>query len=295
MKNQSPKLTLVIPAYNEQENLASFLPILTRYCKEKNWNIIIVNDGSKDKTKDIIEKYKHINYFKVIHHKLNKGYGGAIKSGIMACETEYTITIDADGQHYLEDVDKLFNRIVECNADMVVGSRKGFRSSSYYREFGKLVIRSLAKLLMPIPIYDINSGMKIYRTDLAKKYLHLYPDSMAFSDIIALVFINNRHFVLEESIRINSRQGGKSTISVNTAFYTVMEILNIIILFNPLKIFLPASLIALLLGLFLAIRYFIINHGISIGASLFLTTGLLIFFLGLIAEQLSGLRKRNGP
>jgi len=293
MTSSIPILTIIIPAYNEEGNLALLLPIITSYCKKKNWNIIIVNDGSEDNTKDILENYKHINYFKVIHHKLNKGYGGAIKSGIIASETEFTIIIDADGQHYLEDVDKLYNRIIECEADMVVGSRKGLKSSSYYKEFGKIIIRSFAKLLMPINIYDINSGMKIFKTELAKKYIHLYPDSMAFSDIITLVFINNKHLVLEEPIRIKKRKTGKSTIGIQTAFQTLLEILNILILFNPLKIFLPTSFFLFIVGVIWSYRSFRQGLGISIGGSLIITTGILVFFLGLIAEQLSAIRKKD--
>ncbi len=290
----SKTLTIVIPIYNEEESLQIFLPEVISHCDKNGYSLILVNDGSKDKTKDILEQYARNNPFiKVIAHKVNKGYGGAIKSGIKNCTTDYVITIDADGQHYLEDVDNLFGEIERTDADMIVGSRKGEVSASLLRGIGKNIIRFIAKFLMDVPIYDINSGMKLYNASLAKKYLRLTPDSMSYSDIITLTFINNRHLVIEVPIKIKQRLKGKSTIGIRTAFETVMEIINIIILFNPLKIFLPIALFFLLFGFSWGVYFFIHGKGISIGASTLILSGIIIFLLGLIAEQLSALRKNR--
>ncbi len=287
------KLSVIIPSYNEAENLKVILPQLIAFCKQHNWNIIIVNDGSNDNSKEILEGFAHEDNFTAIHHKLNKGYGGAIKSGIRACQTEYLITIDADGQHRLEDIENLYHCITSKDADMIVGSRKGIKSASFLRGIGKSIIRLLAKILMTVPIHDINSGMKIYRTDLAMKYLNLTPNTMSFSDIITLCFINNRHLVLEEPIQINNRLKGESTISMETAFQTVMEIINIVVLFNPMKIFLPISLLTLLITLIWGIPLIVEERGVSVGTLLGFISAILFFFLGLIAEQLSLIRRNQ--
>jgi glycosyltransferase involved in cell wall biosynthesis len=288
---ESRKLTVIIPAFNEAQNLPLLLPEIVAYCSERHWSIIVVNDGSKDGSKEILTRYAGYEYFKVIHHKLNKGYGAALKSGLMACETRYAVTIDADGQHYLEDIDNLLAGIIASDADMVIGSRKGSASRSSYRGMGKGIIRNLAKVLMTVPVYDLNSGMKIYETALVKKYVHLAPDTMAFSDIITLVFINNRHLVLEEPIRIRERKFGSSTITLQTAFQTIMEILNIVILFNPMKIFLPLSLLCVFLTGIWGIPLLIQGRGLSIGSLLGIILAILLFLLGLIAEQLSMIRR----
>jgi glycosyltransferase involved in cell wall biosynthesis len=289
--NEECLLTVIIPAFNEAENLGIILPPLIGLCRQNNWKIIIVNDGSLDNTREILRTFTLSEHFIVIHHKLNKGYGAAIKSGICACNTEYCITIDADGQHRFEDIERLFGCLQSKDADMVVGSRKGVRSSSYSRGIGKIIIRAIAKILMYVPVQDINSGMKVYRTDLAKKYIHLVPDTMSYSDIITLIFINNRHLVLEEPITIAPRLKGKSTIRVETAFQTVMEIINIVILFNPAKIFLPLSAIFIIAGLVVGLPILIAGHGVSTGSLLGFSAGIFFFLLGLIAEQLSALRK----
>jgi glycosyltransferase involved in cell wall biosynthesis len=286
-----PKLTIVIPCYNEEEALPKILPPLFEFCEYHKYNLIIVNDGSKDSSKKILGEYNNKNFFKVINHKVNNGYGGAIKSGIKEAKTDFVITIDADGQHILGDIQKLYDKISETDADMVIGSRIGQNNANWFRGFGKNIIRNVTKLLMPIPIYDLNSGMKIYRTDLAQRYISLCPDGMAYSDVIALVFISNKHLVVEEQISIQNRISGKSTIGIHTAFHTVYEILNIILLFNPIRFFLPISLFCLLSGLIWGIPIILKGHGISVGSLLAINTGVVLFIVGLVAEQLSKIRK----
>jgi glycosyltransferase involved in cell wall biosynthesis len=289
----NPELTIIIPAYNEAENLKIILPDLIEFANANQWKIIITNDGSKDDTKKVLSAYESSNCLKVVHHKLNKGYGAAIKSAIQICDTEYLITIDADGQHRKEDVVKLSQLIQNSDADMIVGSRKGAKEASRMRAIGKPIIRFTASIMMNVPIYDINSGMKIYRTQLAKQYLHLTPNNMPYSDIITLIFIGNRHLVLEEPIVVNSRLKGQSTIGIQTAFETIMEIINIIFLFSPMKIFLPVSLITFIVSAAWSIPIIFKGYGISTGSLLGFVSALIFFFLGLIAEQLTLIRKNQ--
>jgi len=285
------QLTVIVPAYNEAVNLGHLLPGLMEYCRQSAWRLIIVNDGSTDETKALLQQIPQTESVEFIHHKLNRGYGAALKTGLSACTTEYAITFDADGQHSLNDIDTLLSLIVARDADLVVGSRQNSKTGSYYRGVGKFIIRNLAKILMTVPIHDLNSGMKIYRTELAKKYIHLAPDAMAFSDIITLVFINNRHLVLEAPIEVKKRNHGKSKIGLETAFHTIMEIINIVILFSPMKIFLPLSLISLLLAGIWGTPMIIEGRGLSTGSLLGIVSGVIFFVLGLIAEQLSQIRK----
>ena len=154
------RLTVIIPAFNEVQSLGQFLPELLEYCRGRQWHLIIVNDGSTDGTKELLEKVSLGEFVRILHHKLNKGYGAAIKTGLVACHTEYAVTIDADGQHSLADIDKLYGLIIARDADMVAGSRKNSKTGSYYRGLGKFFIRGLAKILMTVPIHDLNSGMK---------------------------------------------------------------------------------------------------------------------------------------
>jgi glycosyltransferase involved in cell wall biosynthesis len=288
MKND---LTVVVPCYNEGENLPVLLPVLYEECFKNNWNIIFVDDGSTDNTWHILNQFNRDNYYKIIRHRVNKGYGEALIKGIENAETKYVITFDGDNQHYTENIDQLFKEIIDTDADLIIGSRKGFKHNSKYRQFGKFLIRQFAKLLMKVNIYDINSGLKIYNTDLVKKYIKICPPSMAFSDIITLIFISQKHLVLEKKVDIRERKRGKSTINIFTAFNTLYEIINIIILFSPMKIFLFVSLFTLILTTIWAIPFILQNKGITTGTALGYISALIFFLLGLLAEQLSQIRK----
>lgn len=290
-ENVKKDLTIVIPAYNEEKALALFLPELIAFAKNNEYKIIIINDGSKDGTLQVLTHYE--SDLTIVSHKVNKGYGAAIKSGISIADTRYVITIDADGQHFLEDVETLHQFIVEKDADMVVGNRAKLKSESFYRRFGKSIIRTIAKMLLPIHIYDINSGMKIYDADLAKKYVKLCPDGMPYSDVIAIVFINFRHRVLEHDIRIIGRIAGKSTIGTKTAIETIRQIFNIALMFNPLKIFLPISFVLLVFSLIWGLPIIIQGGGVSGGTALLFITSVLFFLMGIITEQLSLIRKNS--
>lgn len=285
-------LTVVIPCYNEEASLSVSIPEVMNASRDYGWNVIVVNDGSKDSSSMILERMKSVYpEMKVITHNANRGYGAALKTGIMNSETEFTAMMDADGQHFADDIDVLFRKQSETGADMVIGSRQQASGGSAVRAAGKFILRSLSHLLTGTEIYDINSGMKLFRTSAAREVLNICPDTMAFSDIIALSFAARKNLVIEHPIRIRERSGGKSTIGVDTAFDTALEILNIVMLFNPARIFIPVAVALLFLGLLWGVPIMLAGRGVSVGAALLLLTGVMVFLLGLIAEQLSHIRK----
>jgi glycosyltransferase involved in cell wall biosynthesis len=286
----SPLLTIVIPVYNEGKILPLIAPSLIELCRAKNWRIVFVNDGSCDETKPILDELDTSSHVRVIHHKVNRGYGGALKTGIRSVTTRYLVTMDGDGQHDQGDVERVFQFARDNDADMVVGKRDGKNVSSIYRSLGKALIWAFTRILMPLPITDLNSGFKFYRTDLARRYMTVCPDSMAFSDVITLVFLNERNLVMEYPIRISPRRMGKSTISSLTAFETIIQVVNTTVMFNPLRVFLPISLVCILAGLAWGLPIVLLGRGVSVGAMLAIVTGLLFFVLGLLASQLSALR-----
>lgn len=295
MQNE-PELTIIIPAYNEELSLQWFLPVVIDFCKEQNFRLIAVNDASTDNTGEILKSYQNSwNGMTILTHKVNRGYGGALATGISNSKTRFTVTIDADGQHRVEDIDVLLHARNEIDADLVIGKRtegiKVFQES--YRSLGKKIIRGTAKLMMNVPVQDLNSGMKLYDTVLAQKYLKLCPDSMAFSEVMTLIFLQQKHLVIEVPIKTESRKHGTSTINTMTALDTIIQIFNVVMVLNPMRIFFPIGLTALLLGILWAIPFFLRGNGLSTVAMLIITTGMISMMLGLLAEQLAQIRKRN--
>ncbi len=287
--SQAPLLTVIVPVYNEAESLPALLEELLPYSRARGWRVLFVDDGSTDAGADILARLSDQADVQVLRHKVNRGYGGALKSGLAHVATPYAVTIDADGQHRVEDVQGMLDLALAHQADLVVGARPP-GSGNFYRNLGKGLIRAFAGLLLPLSVRDLNSGCKLYRADLAKKYLPLCPDTMAFSDVITLIFIQKRHLVLEQPISIRPRRAGRSTISARTAFQTVMEILHIAMLFNPLRIFLPLAALCVTFGIAWGLPILLRGRGVSVGSMLAIVTGLLFFAIGLIADQLSATR-----
>ena len=261
------------------------------FCKQNNFELVLVNDGSKDGTREILEKLPAAAFLKVLHHKVNRGDGGAIKTGISNAETRFVVTIDADGQHELSSIIDLLLKLEANDADMVIGSRGKSNRAFTFRNTGKALIRGVSRMLIPNKITDLNSGMKLYRTDLAKRYIKACPDSMAFSDVIALTFISEGALVIEHPITIKPRLGGKSTINLHSAVDTVQEIINMVMFFNPLRIFTPLAVIFFLAGLAWGLPFMIQDRGLSVGTLFAFIVSIICLLLGLVAEQLSQIRK----
>lgn len=283
-------LTIIIPAYNEQDSLPLIIEDWFSYCENEGVKLIIVDDGSSDQTGAFLDALSAKKFLTILHHKVNKGYGAAIKTGIKNTETKYLVTIDADGQHTTESVNELYAYMLKTDSDLIIGARQNAAGASL-RNLGKTLIRALSRILLPNKITDLNSGLKMYQTELAKRFIAVCPDSMAFSDIITLTFIAERCKVMELPITINPRMGGKSKINLNTAFETILEIVNIVIFFNPLRVFLPLSALFFLLGLGWGLPIALRGRGVSVGSLLAFSIAGISLLLGLIAEQLSQIRK----
>lgn len=286
-------LTVVIPAFNEEKSLAALLPDWCAACESNGLKLIVVEDGSSDGTAEILEGHRESPCLTIVRHKVNRGYGGAIKSGIDHAKTRYVITIDADGQHQFDDVLALYDAVRETGADMIVGKRTGEDGVSLYRRVGRRLIRGFARLLMRFEIEDLNSGIRIFDAEKGRRFSRLCPDHMAFSDIITLVFISKKCLVLERPVKVSPRLAGRSTINTLTAIETVEAILNIVILFSPMRVFLPISMAAILLALVWGLPIVLQGRGVSTGALLSFLVGIVFFCLGLIAEQLSQIRRNS--
>lgn len=284
-------LSIVVPCYNEAENIPGFFPGLLSFAGERGYRVVAVNDGSSDRTLEILTRLKETApHLDVISHKLNRGYGAAIKTGLHAVETEYAITIDADGQHRLEDVDKCFRAIVETDSDLVVGARAN-NASGMYRSLGKWGIRMFASMLFELPVKDLNSGMKCYHMSETISYLDLCPDTMAFSDVILLLMVNDRKLVSQVDIEVLPRNAGTSVIGTRTALVTLAEILNLAILLRPLTVFFRLGVMFVLLGLAWGTFIYIRSRTITSAAVMMIMLGGLSFILGLLGEQLAQIRK----
>lgn len=277
------QLTVVIPAFNEAQTIRSVVQSIQQKCSEIVKEIIVVDDGSSDDTAPLAAE----TGCRVVRHYKNLGYGASLKAGIRLAQTEYLLTMDSDGQHRAEDVLKLWKSV--GTADMVVGERTDLLHSPLWRMPGKWLLSAMANYLSRHRIQDLNSGLRLIRREVVLKYLHLCPSGFSFSTTITLALMSRGWNVAYVPIEVNHRSG-KSSVSVTTGLGTIVLILRIITLFDPLRIFISASALIGLAGILWAIPFAMAARGISIGAMLAIVTSVLLFGLGLLCDQVSQLR-----
>jgi glycosyltransferase involved in cell wall biosynthesis len=281
-----PVLSVIMPAYNESGTIGYLLDASLDLARVHNWEIIVVDDASTDDTADKIRQRADGRCLKLITHKRNRGYGGALKTGIRAASSSRVATMDSDGQHDPNDLVRLLPLLDEY--DLVVGIRTSLIHSPPFRMPGKWILKWLADYLSGQKIPDLNSGLRLFRTELLRKYLHLCPDGFSFSTTTTLVFLNRGYAVAYEPITIHPRsKSGKSTVQVSTGFATLILILRIMSLFQPLRVYIPASVFLGIAGAVWGLPYIILQRGISIGALLLIITSILLFFFGLLTDQVA--------
>ena len=286
------ELTIIIGAYNEEEGISKTIEGLKFLLDKYNWKLIVINDGSDDNTELEIKKWANKSNISYINHPYNKGYGAALKTGIRTAETPLIAFYDADGQHRPEDLLNLYNNF--NNYDMLVGERGKDSHQEWIRKPGKWILGKVANYLTERKIPDLNSGLRVMRRNIIVKMLHLFPDGFSFSTTSSVAFMNMGYNTGYYPIKVNKRLGKSSVKQLKHGSNTIMLILRLIVLFNPLKVFLPTSLILIFIGLIYEILFGIIFiPGISIigGALLLFLAGILIFFFGLVVDQISEMRK----
>jgi Glycosyltransferases involved in cell wall biogenesis len=227
------KTLMIIPAYNEEKSIVQTVTSLKK-AKMKNGTLdyIIINDGSKDRTKEVCEE-NGLNY---IDLPVNLGIGGAVQTGYKyAINNNYDIAIqfDGDGQHDSAYIPNLVNEI-EKGADIAIGSRyvedlSKFKSTAM-RRFGINILSFLIKICTGKKIYDPTSGFRASNKAIIKLFAADYPTDYPEPDTIVTV-IKGGYKVSEIPVEMNERTSGRSSISgpIKSTFYMIKVSIAIII------------------------------------------------------------------
>lgn len=290
MKTNEPiSISIVIPVFNEGINASQTIIDLKKEMNSLNieYEIIAVNDGSTDNTKNALREIENI---KLISHPYNKGYGAALKTGVANSKYNWVMFFDSDGQHkpiYIKD----FLKYTE-EYDLIAGNRSGGKYvRPTLRKPGLWLLRTIANYLVEHKIPDLNCGMRLIKKDVLGEYLHLMPNTFSMSTTSTLAFLKDKRNVKFIPIEVEKRNdNSKSTVRPKDAITTMMLIFRLIMIFSPLRIFFPVSLALFLIGLAF-LTYDIIIFNISEATILILITSILIFFFGLIADQIAALRR----
>lgn len=277
------QVSVVLPAFNEGENLPELLLEIYKYLGE-NTEVIVVDDASSDNTSSVAKKYGA----KVIRNPYNMGNGASVKRGIREATNEIIVLMDADGQHLPEEIPTLLKELDEF--DMVVGARTN-SSQVWWRKLANNIFNLLASYVTNTPIKDLTSGFRVVKRSKAMKFLYLLPNTFSYPSTLTLAFIKSAYPVKFVPVKVLPRKKGKSKINlINDGFRFLTIIIRIAVFFSPLKVFFPLSLFFSSLGFFYYLYTFIYFHRFTNMSALLLTTSVIIFMLGLISEQIAHLR-----
>ncbi len=274
------KTSIIIPAYNEEEAIENVIAELKIYLNH-GCEIIAVNDGSTDQTKEILKRIPDI---KVIEHPENRGYGAALKSGIKNSQGGHILIIDADGTYPIESIADLLG--AKEHYDMVVGARTNPQSQiPILRKPAKWALNRLAGYLTGVKIPDVNSGLRIIKKDVLNRFIRLLPNGFSFTTTITLALLTNNYQVKYLPINYYKRKGKSKIKPIRDTIYFFQLIMKSILYFNPLKVFIPFSLIifatAIIVGVY---SLFFGPEFMDTTVVILCATALQTLFFGLLAE-----------
>jgi glycosyltransferase involved in cell wall biosynthesis len=237
-------VSIVIPAYNEEEGIAATLPSLRDVMDQQglDYEIIVVDDGSSDDTAGTVRK---LGGARLVQLQANRGYGAAIKTGIRQANHDWIAIIDADGTYPPDAMPVLLREI--DNYDMIVGARTMGEVPAARRP-AKWLLARLAEYLAETQIPDLNSGMRVFRKDLALSYFNILPSAFSFTITITIAFLSDHCLVKFVPIPYRRREGRSKIRPLRDTINFVQLILRTIMYFNPLKVLLPVSFALLLVA-----------------------------------------------
>jgi len=287
-------VSVILPAYNEEAaigaQIKSIRGVLSRH--RRPHEIIVVDDGSEDSTGEQAVRAGA----RVLRHPENRGYGAALKSGIVAAKYDTIVISDADGTYPADEIPNLVAKLEA--ADMVVGARTGDNVNiPWLRRPAKWMLRWLATRIAGRAIPDLNSGLRVFRRERVKQYFPILSNKFSFTTTVTLALLADDYRVVYHPINYY-RRVGKSKIRPQHFMEFTILVLRMAMLFQPLRVFLPLALACGLLGV-LKVIYDIVTviprtstigwallyqPVLSISSLILLLGGLQLLLVGMVAD-----------
>ncbi len=204
----APRFSVVVPCYNEEHAVLDTVAALRGALADAGpYELIFVNDGSTDRTGEMLaQAARQDPQLRVLTHPQNRGYGASLKTGILHATAEYIAIADADGTYPIDQIPALLER--GRDVDMVVGARTAPNVQyPWLRRFAKMFLRSYASWIVRTSIPDINSGLRVFRRDVAIRFFYIISDGFSFTTTITLAMLTNGFAVRYVPIGYQRRVG----------------------------------------------------------------------------------------
>ncbi|OUU21833.1 MAG: hypothetical protein CBB97_15890 [Candidatus Endolissoclinum sp. TMED37] len=281
-------LSIIVPVFNEEIGIENTVESLKKILKKAPFNIeiIFVNDGSTDKTADKLSiGIKGVQKIRCINHDNNHGYGASLKTGISNSKYMHIAITDADDTYPNHRLPELYDKFIKENLDMLVGARIGNKAKiPLIRRPAKWVLNKLANYLSEYRIPDLNSGLRIMKKEVIIKYFNILPSGFSFTTTITLAMLTNNYKVKYEPIDYFHRSGASKIRPIYDTLNFLQLIIRTVLLFRPLKVFLPLSLIMFFTALILIIYRFFVGEAFGVTATVIFVGAVQVLAIGMLAD-----------
>ena len=279
-------ISCVIPAYNEEnaiEQTVAEVKAALSALENCDYEIIVVDDGSTDETRRHAEATDAV----VISHLNNLGYGRSLKDGIRQAKGEDILILDADGTYPPEAIPELWAEYVK-GYDMVVGARQGKHyKGGKKKQIGRYFLRKLVEFTTDRNVPDVNSGFRFFKRSSAMPFLNRLCDGFSFTTSITLNLMMDGRQVAYVPIRYDQRIGKTKVRMFKDTLRTLQYILQALIYFDPLRVFLLTALASVGLSVFFFVFGLLTGavsgYHLSMGSAIM---AIMVFALGLLADLL---------
>ena len=284
-------VSVVIPAFNEESGIGRVIDEV-RGCLaglSTETEIVVVDDGSADRSAEVARAAGA----RVVRHRSNRGYGAALKTGIAAAAHSRIVILDADGTYPAERIPDLVEAL--HRADMVVGARTGANVRiPLARRPAKWLLSVLANYLTRASIPDLNSGLRAFRREVVLQYFPILPDQFSWTTTLTLAMHCDKYAVAYIPIDYHERTGRSKIVPWDAGSFLVL-ILRTVMLFRPLRIFLPIVLLCLCYGVVKMTIDMFRDPNISASAILAFNSALLILLIGMVGDAIAARLGRMNP
>lgn len=287
MTDGSPLLSIVIPAYNEEAAIGNTLMHIHELSLPA-CEVLVIDDGSTDGTARVAGAAGA----RVISHPYNIGNGAAVKTGIRAAAGRVLVFLDGDGQHDPRDIPRLLQHISRYH--MVVGARRRGSQTRIHRDLANFVYNRLASLIANFQIEDLTSGFRVMRRRDALRFCDMLPNTFSYPTTSTLAFLRSGRAVKYVPINTKYRIGKSKIRLIHDGFEFLMIILKIAMSFSPLRVFVPLSSFLFFLGIGRYAYTYLLEGRFTNMSHLLINSSVIVFMLGLVAEQIASLRLERG-
>ena len=240
----APLLSVVLPTYNEAGHVVQELDRIHRSLNEAGipHEVVVVDDASSDGTPELVEQWP--GGARLIRLERNRGAGSARKIGTRAARGTYVAWTDVYLTYPNDRFPEFVAELEQSKVDQVVGARTTEEGTlKFLRTPAKWIVRRLASYLVRQPIPDLNSGMRVFRRDVAYRYLDLLPPGFSCVSTLSLSFLANDHPVHYIPIDYAPRAGRSKFHPIRDTYLYLLQVLRMMTYFEPLRIFAPIAIV----------------------------------------------------